>query len=224
VPLERVPRIQKEITRAARSCGLPVIVATQVLESMRSEPRPTRAEVSDAANAVHEGVDAIMLSGETAVGRYPTRTVETLDAIIRDAETFAPWPLPVEAGVIDLAHSRALCEAAVTLAASGLARAIVAVTRQGKTARVLSAFRPMVPIYGATSDERIARRLTLYRGVTPVVIEATSGIEHAARAVAARLAAEGAVASGDRLVLVSVAADLSQSATNFVRLIEVAPS
>ncbi len=86
MPLEKVPTSQKEITRKARRSGIPVIVATQVLESMRSEPRPTRAEVSDAANAVDDGVDAIMLSGETAVGLYPVKTVETLDAVIREAE------------------------------------------------------------------------------------------------------------------------------------------
>ena len=86
IPLERVPTTQKEITRARASAAVPVIVATQVLESMRTEPRPTRAEVSDAANAVDDGVDAIMLAGETAIGRYPVKTVETLDAIIREAE------------------------------------------------------------------------------------------------------------------------------------------
>ena len=90
LPLERVPRVQKEITRRARALGIPVIVATQVLESMRAEPRPTRAEVSDAANAVDDGVDAIMLAGETAAGEYPVRAVQTLDAIIRDAETIPP--------------------------------------------------------------------------------------------------------------------------------------
>ena len=86
MPLEKVPTSQKEITRKARRSGIPVIVATQVLESMRLEPRPTRAEVSDAANAVDDGVDAIMLAGETAVGLYPVKTVETLDAVIREAE------------------------------------------------------------------------------------------------------------------------------------------
>ena len=90
LPLERVPRVQKEITRRARALGIPVIVATQVLESMRTEPRPTRAEVSDAANAVDDGVDAIMLAGETAAGAYPVRAVQTLDPIIRDAETIPP--------------------------------------------------------------------------------------------------------------------------------------
>ena len=87
MPLEQVPRVQKEIIRRARALGRPVIVATQVLESMRVEPRPTRAEVSDAANAVDEGADAIMLAGETAAGAFPVRAVETLDAIIRDAES-----------------------------------------------------------------------------------------------------------------------------------------
>src|SRR5205814_4823229 len=86
LPLERVPRVQKEVTRKARARAIPVIVATQVLESMRTEPRPTRAEVSDAANAVDDGVDAIMLAGETAAGKFPIRAVQTLDLVIRDAE------------------------------------------------------------------------------------------------------------------------------------------
>ena len=90
IPLERVPRVQKEILRKARARGVPAIVATQVLESMRLEPRPTRAEASDAAGAVDSGADAIMLSAETATGLYPVRSVEVLDAIIRDAESMPP--------------------------------------------------------------------------------------------------------------------------------------
>jgi len=219
LPLEQVPTVQKAITRAARLRGLPVIVATQVLESMRAEPRPTRAEVSDAANAVDDGVDAIMLSGETAVGAHPIRTVETLDAIIREAETLAPASSPVDARVIDLAHSRALCEAAVTLATGDGARAIVAVTRQGKTARVLSAFRPRVPVFAATPDPAVARRLTLHRGVTPIVSHA-DGVDGTQQAMAALLRDTGAVASGDRLVFVSVAASMAADA-NFVRLVGV---
>src|SRR5206468_8167467 len=90
LPLERVPRAQKEIIRAARRSGIPVVVATQVLESMIVEPRPTRAEVNDAADAVDDGVDAIMLAGETAIGAHAARSVQTLDAIIRDAESIPP--------------------------------------------------------------------------------------------------------------------------------------
>src|SRR5439155_2844386 len=134
MPLERVPRAQKEITRAARRQCIPVIVATQVLESMTIEARPTRAEVSDAANAVDDGVDAIMLAAETATGAFPARTVLTLDAIIRDAEA---TPVPESALRTREAsgggHEQALCEAAVTLAARGDAQSIVAVTRGGGT-------------------------------------------------------------------------------------------
>ena len=146
LPYEQVPRVQKEIIRCARTMGRPVIVATQVLDSMRVEPRPTRAEVSDAAKAVDEGVDAIMLTGETAAGLYPVEAVRALDIIIRDAESipqavrFAP---AIDPG--GLLHSRALCESAVTLATTGHADAIIAVTRGGKTARLLSALRPRHP-------------------------------------------------------------------------------
>src|SRR5687768_10862445 len=127
LPLERVPRVQKEVTRRARARGVPVIVATQVLESMRTEPRPTRAEVSDAANAVDDGVDAIMLSGETAVGAFPVRAVQTLDSIIRDAETVRPArDIPQRRRATDFervpmlaGHGRAICQAAVTLAEAG---------------------------------------------------------------------------------------------------------
>src|SRR5690242_19625458 len=143
IPLERVPRVQKEILRKARARGVPVIVATQVLESMRTEPRPTRAEASDAAGAVDGGADAIMLSGETATGMYPVRSVEVLDAIIRDAESalaagFSDRRGPT--GTID--HVRALCEAAVGLSRRSGAHAIIAVTREGQTARLLSTIRP----------------------------------------------------------------------------------
>ena len=170
MPLERVPRAQKEITRRRAARGIPVIVATQVLESMTTEARPTRAEVSDAANAVDDGVDAIMLAGETAAGAYPARAVQTLDAIIRDAEAGAgrtAWPRRGRAAAHD-DHAQALCEAAVTLADRGDAQAIVAVTRGGTTARRLSALRPRAPILAATEREETARRLALYWGVVPV--------------------------------------------------------
>jgi pyruvate kinase len=219
LPFEQVPRIQKEITRAARARGLPVIVATQVLESMRTEPRPTRAEVSDAANAVDDGVDGIMLAGETAVGAWPGRVVRTLDAIVREAEAIGPsLSVPVDRRVVALAHSRALAEAAATLVASGAARAIVAVTRQGKTARVLSAFRPPVPIFAATPDPAVARRLVFHRGVTPVVVPLGSGVEETEAAVERALVDRGLLAAGDPIAFVSVSAEVGPGHTNFVRL------
>lgn len=170
MPLEQVPRVQKQIIRQARALGRPVIVATQVLESMRVAPRPTRAEVSDAANAVYEGVDAIMLAGETAVGAYPVGAVDTLNAIILDAESIpAAERITPDVDPTGSLHGRALCEAAVTLATAGQADAIVAVTREGKTARLLASLRPRAPVFGVTHSERVALTLALWWGVEPVV-------------------------------------------------------
>lgn len=221
VPLERVPRIQKEITRAAQRRGKPVILATQVFESMRVEPRPTRAEVSDAANAVDDLVDAIMLSGETAVGVHPGRTVRTLDSVIRDAETIAPRPTEaVGEQVTTQEHSRALCEAAVTLAQTGEARAIVAITRHGRTARVLSAFRPTLPIFAITPGEPLARRLVLHRGVQPIVADLASDLHQANATVKRHLHDRGWLRPGDVVVFVSVSAELGRGDANYVRILK----
>ncbi len=219
LPLEHVPRVQKDVTRRARALGIPVIVATQVLESMRSETRPTRAEVSDAAHAADSGVDAIMLAGETAVGFHPVKVVETLDAIIRDAETM---PLAV-ASSIDASrilggHGRAICEAAVTLASRGAAAAIVAITRGGKTARLLSALRPPMPIYAATDQPSIARILTLAWGVVPVLADLSGDVSAAASRIGEMLVSRGAVPAGSVVVLVSITPDLARGPSNFVKV------
>jgi pyruvate kinase len=219
MPLERVPRAQKEITRRARLRGLPVIVATQVLESMTVEPRPTRAEVNDAANAVEDGVDVIMLAGETAVGAYPVRAVQTLDAIIRDAEgalrvdALPPPPSPVHED-----HARALCEAAVTLADRGAAHAIIAVTRGGTTARWLSALRPRAPIIAATERQDTARRLTLYWGALPLCMPIGENLEEASARVGAQLVARGVVTAGATAVFVSISADLTRRDANYLKI------
>ena len=219
MPLERVPRAQKEITRAARRKGIPVIVATQVLESMTTEPRPTRAEVNDAANAVDEGVDAIMLAGETAAGAYPARTVQTLDAIIRDAETSPS----AEAVAVLLepsgdGHEQAICEAAVTLANRGDAQAIVAVTRGGGTARRLSALRPRAPIFATTDRDETARRLALYWGVVPVRTEIGENVDAAGTLIGRELIARGLVVPGGVVVLVSINPDLSRADANYLKM------
>ena len=220
IPLAQVPRGQKALTRAARERGVPVILATQVLESMRTEPMPTRAEVSDAANAVDDGVDAIMLSGETAVGHYPVRAVQTLDAVIREAELL-PTQLSVHPNhpLVDVPHSRALCEGAVSLAASANARAIVAVTRKGNTARGLAAFRPEVPIVAVTPTEELARRLTLLRGVRPISMSIDDNGSLASAPAREALKERGGLVTGDVVVLVSVSPDLSpRPDANFLRL------
>jgi len=219
LPLERVPRVQKEATERSRALGVPVIVATQVLESMRTEPRPTRAEVSDAANAVGAGVDAIMLAGETAVGLFPIRAVQTLDAIIRDAEATPPAAVvPLEGPRLLGGHGRAICEAAVTLASRGDATAIVAITRGGKTARLLSALRPRVPIYAATDDPVIARRLALAWGVAPVVAELAGDVGETAARVGGLLVSRGVIPPASTVVLVSITPDLAPGPSNFLKL------
>ncbi len=223
MPLERVPRAQKEITASARRRGVPVILATQVLESMTTEARPTRAEVSDAANAVADGVDAIMLSGETAVGAFPSRTVQTLDAIIRDAEEsvgasargFAGIDVPRTTG--DRDHASALCEAAVTLAERAGAQAIVAVTRGGGTARRLAALRPHAPILATTDREEIAPRLSLLWGVIPVPTE-IPGEGEAARQIGQELVERGLLQKGTDAVFVSINPDLSRRDANFLKI------
>lgn len=221
LPLERVPRVQKQITLKARALGLPVIVATQVLDSMRTEPRPTRAEVSDAAHAVEDGVDAIMLAGETAMGVSPGRVLRTLDAIIADAES-AGAPLPVTPSPVDADHAstQALCEAAVTLARAGLAQSIVAVTRSGRTARMLSALRPSAPIHAITGRVEVARRLSLHRGVVPLVGELGDGMIPV-DVIAHHLIASGTFASGATVVMVSVDPDLTRGDSNYLNLIRL---
>jgi pyruvate kinase len=222
IPLERVPRVQKDITRAARQHTIPVIVATQVLESMTAEARPTRAEVSDAANAVDDGVDAIMLAGETAAGAFPARAVQTLDAIIRDAEAGAPHDSRAQGGAVTRSgegdHSDALCEAAVTLAARSGAQAIVAVTRGGGTARRLSALRPQAPILATTDRDETARRLALYWGVLPLCTDIGENVDAAAARIGEQIVARGLVARGATVVFVSINPDVSRSDANYLKL------
>ena len=218
LPLERVPRIQKEVTRWARALEVPVIVATQVLESMRTEPRPTRAEVSDAANAVDDGVDAIMLAGETAAGAYPVKAVQTLDVVIREAESMPPVRRQADQARLVGGHAHAVCEAAVTLAARGDAAAIVAVTRGGKTARVLSALRPRASIFAATDQADVSRRLTLSWGVVPVLTDLSDDVNAAASRIGGELVARGVIERGSVIVLVSVTDDLSHGPSNFLKL------
>lgn len=214
LPLETVPAVQRRVMMAARRRGVPVIVATEVLESMRSSPRPTRAEVTDAAHAVDEGADAIMLSGETAVGRDPVRVVSTLSAILEEAERASAVPGGMRVATDDVIASRhglALCEAAVTLASRSGASAIVAVTKAGMTPRLLSALRPAAPIIAATSNEQTAARLSLVWGVTSMLTEANQ-----LPAVREMLVSRAMVPVGETIVFVAMHAALGRDADNYV--------
>lgn len=229
-PLEQIPRLQKAIIARARVLGRPVIVATQVFESMRTEPRPTRAEVSDAATAVDQGADAIMLAGETAAGDYPVKAVEMLSAVIVDAESVAaPGALLAADAMLDgldisaprpdgfdrlrTVHGRALCEAAVTLASTGQAEAIVAITRMGKTAQLLSSLRPKATILAITPTDVVARRLALYWGVTPMVSELED-----LRALELPIRGAGQLSARAVVVFINISPDLSRQDSNFLNV------
>jgi len=218
LPLETVPRIQKEITRHARALGVPVIVATQVFESMIKEPRPTRAEVSDAANAVGDGADAIMLSGETATGVYPLKAVQTLDRVLRDAERVAGVLVPLQEAHVRAPHGQAICEAAVTLADRGHVAAILAVTRGGETAGLLSALRPGAPIVAATDQPVVARRLALSWGVMPLLTTLGATADSTATQLGQLLVERGLIPSGSAIVVVSMAPGLDPGPSNFLKV------
>jgi len=221
LPLQMVPRVQKDITRRARALAVPVIVATQVFESMIREPRPTRAEVSDAANAVGDGVDAVMLAGETAVGSYPVKAIETLDLVLRDAEQMPAPRVRLEEVHVRAPHGQAICEAAVTLAERGQASAIVAVTRGGKTAALLSALRPATTIVAATDRMPVFRRLALSWGVVPLMADLSGDIAVAAGRIGATLVAAGVVPAGSAIVVVSMSPELGSGPSNFLTLQKV---
>lgn len=214
LPIQTLPAVQKRLVQAARRRGVPVILATQVLESMRFEPRPTRAEVTDAAHAVDESVDAIMLAGETSVGQYPVKAVSILDAIIREAETaLDPSARSLPDSQIGSEHGRALCEAAVTLAERSRAAAIVAVTESGRTALVLAALRPTARILAATPQVKTARRMSLVWGVTPLVTAET-----ALPTLREVLASRALVPTGGAVVFVAIRPALGRDGANFVHV------
>lgn len=174
IPLEEIPAIQKRLIKTAVEAGKPVITATQMLESMTKNPRPTRAEATDVANAIYDGTSAIMLSGETAAGDYPIETVKTMARIATRAERdidykakFSAYRLPDDQINITNAVSRATCSAAHVLNAT----CIVTVTKSGETARMISRFRPACPIIGCSPSDVALRQLNLSWGVTPVKIE-----------------------------------------------------
>ncbi|MHB9286204.1 pyruvate kinase [Halobacteriales archaeon Cl-PHB] len=169
-PLEDVPMIQKRIIRHCRETGVPVITATEMLDSMVHERRPTRAEASDVANAVLDGTDAVMLSGETAIGDHPVRVVETMDSIIRDVEVSEEYDELREQRVPRASDTRtdALARSARFLARDIGASAVVAVSESGYTARKAAKYRPSIPIVAATPSDTVRRQLALSWGITPI--------------------------------------------------------
>ncbi len=215
LPLEQVPLVQKDVIQRARRRALPVITATQMLESMVGNPRPTRAEASDVANAILDGTDAVMLSAETAAGKYPIEAVKVMARIAMRAECALPeWATTVEqASTFPDVVSEAACRAAGEVKA----KAIVAFTQSGLTARLISKYRPEVPVYALSTTESVQRRLCLHWGVAPRVVDIIKSTDDLPK-VEAALLAEGVLAPGDALVIVAGAPLLARGTTNLMWL------
>lgn len=202
---ERVPSIQKRILRQANLQLKLTITATQMLESMIHSPRPTRAEASDVANAIFDGSDVVMLSGETAIGEYPVEAVETMGRIVEDAEAhIKEWGQPaIGRGGQPTDDAVATSHAARALANDRGVRAVAVFTRSGKTARLMSKSRPDVPIIGYTPDERTYSQLALCWGVSPRLIPMVATVEAMIEIVEQDLLHSGMAQSGDQVVLVA---------------------
>lgn len=202
VPFEELPSIQKTIINSCRVRGKRSITATEMLESMIKQPRPTRAEISDVANAVYDGSSAIMLSGETAAGAYPVEAVKAMAKIAEQAEENTNYIAYIKDSEYHITKlSEALSHSACTLAQDIGAKVIVVCTRTGGTAKTVSRFRPMIDIIGMTTDERAYRKLALSWGVIPVMSEEFYSVDvlfHYAKRAAMET---GMVKKGDKIVL-----------------------
>lgn len=218
VSAEAVPPAQRHIVAACREAGKPVIVATQMLESMVSSPRPTRAEASDVATAVFEGADAVMLSEETAIGAFPVQAVGTMDRVCRSAEEAGEPVFDAQAGGGSAAPVAA---AAVDLARDTGALAIVTTTQSGATARAVARLRPPQPIVGLAAVTTVARALALVWGVIPVVGAAPSTIEEATVEALEIVRTLSLADAGQRVVLTAGTTSGVAGSSDLVRVLTV---
>lgn len=205
MPLERVPLIQKDIIRRCNSAGKPVITATQMLESMISAPDPTRAEAADVANSILDGTDAVMLSGETAVGKYPVDAVRVMSDIaveMEQARQQQTWqPLGSPEGSLSVTES--VAESVCQIAYETGSRLIICNTTSGGTARLVSKYRPMKPTIAFTPDRVTYQQLALSWGVQPYLIPAATNTEDMLIVTIERAIAQGLVTEGDKVVITS---------------------
>ena len=219
MPPELVPTLQKQIIARARAHLIPAITATQMLDSMRHNPRPTRAEASDVANAIIDGTDSTMLSGETAAGDYPVEAVTTMVRIALEAERSFPPTLDRRRSTHIGSDSHAISQAAISITQSINVQAIAAFTRSGFSARIVSKDRPAVPIYAFVPDEKIARRLSLDWAVQPCVVDFGRSTDDLIAAVEEKLIDIGAAKKGDAVVLVGGTPLGVQGRTNFLKIL-----
>lgn len=223
IPPEEVPLVQKQIIQMCNRYGKPVITATQMLESMVQNPRPTRAEVTDVATAIFDGTDAIMLSGETAMGRFPVQAVRVMDRIARRTEGAIDYaellnrrhasPEPS----ISEAISHATCRAAADLNAA----AILTATQSGATARMVSKFRPATPIVALTPVPEVARRLMVVWGVQPTIVPHTNQVDEMLDVAFDVVRRRSDIKPGDRIVITAGVRTGEPGSTNLLQVYEV---
>lgn len=217
LPLEQVPLVQKRAVELARRWAKPVIVATQMLESMISAPRPTRAETSDVANAVLDGADALMLSGETSVGQYPVETVATMARIIESTEENGLERIPA-LGTKPHTHSGAVVRAAMDIAELLGSKYVCVFTESGDTLRRVSRLRSRVPVLAFTPSETVRRRLSLIWGATTYKVDTVKHTDEMIRQVDELVLSEGRCRVGDEVVIVAGSPPGIPGSTNSLRV------
>lgn len=220
IPVEEVPVVQKEAIRKCNQLGKPVITATQMLDSMQRNPRPTRAEASDVANAILDGTDAIMLSGETAAGKYPVEAVSTMARIAVRTEASLRYQELFKRRIreIDYTITESLSQAAVHTAQMLNCKAILSSTESGYTAHMVSKYRPQAPIVAITPNDHVARKLTLVWGVCPVVGTRAHTTDEMFSTTISTAMEQGFVEQGDLVVITAGVPVGKSGTTNLMRV------
>ncbi|NMA79667.1 MAG: pyruvate kinase [Clostridiales bacterium] len=222
IPFERIPVIQKKLIERAYNAGKQVITATQMLDSMMKNPRPTRAEANDVASAIYDGTSAIMLSGETAAGDYPIETIKAMASIARTTEHDIDYLRRFKLRDIDELPNvtNAISHATVTTAHDLNARAIITVTKTGQTARLISKYRPLYPIISCTTEPTILRQMNMSWGVTPLLIDEKESTDELFDAAVQAAEANKLVDNGD-LVVITAGVPLGVSGTTNMMKVHV---
>lgn len=224
IPLEDVPVLQKQLIQKSYLAGKQVVTATQMLDSMMKNPRPTRAEATDVANAIYDGTSAIMLSGETAAGRYPVESVKTMDAIARRTESdinHVKRMTQMAGGRNRLSVAAATAHAACTTAQEIGADAILTVSQRGTTARLVSRFHPGTPIIACLLDQQVRRQMALYWGVEPIMMPYASSTDELVDFAVQAAAQAGVVHEGDLVVVTAGVPVGVAGTTNMIRIQQV---
>ena len=220
IDFTEIPILQKQMIAQCVACGKPAITATQMLDSMMEHPRPTRAEITDVANAIYDGTSAIMLSGETAAGKYPVEAVRTMDAIAQRTEGEIDYTKRMKrlSGSTRLSIAAATAHAACTTAADIGADAVITVSQRGTTAQMVSRFRPATTVVACLLDEQVRRQMSLYFGVEPLMMPYASSTDELVDFAVAAAEKGGLVHPGDLVVVTAGVPVGVAGTTNMIRI------